>query len=234
MVSAGIARAVAEPGVTLEFMKERRGEEGERSSGTLEVSGSGRVEVAPDEAVVQLSIMTEAKTASEAVATNAKITQAVVDAVSAEPNHGVTTDGLGVAPMTRYDQATHTTVLVGFRATNGVSAKTKVDYAGQIYDTGIRAGANQSSGIEFRLQSEGPYRQQALQRAVEDASMQAKVVAQAAGLELVGTETISIDSDEGRFYLRSAALEADAPQTPVLPGDLTISAGVRMVYRTRG
>jgi uncharacterized protein len=205
----------------------------QHENGTIEVSGSGRVEIAPDEAVVQLSIITEAKTATEAVAANAKSTQAVVDAVSAQPNHGVTTSGLGVSPVTRYDQNTQITTIVGFRATNGVSVKTKVGYAGQVYDAGIRAGANQSSGIDFRLQNEGPYRQEALRLAVEDAAEQAKTVAKAANVELMGAETIAIDAGGGRFYLRAAALGTDAPQTPVIPGDLTIAAGVRIVFRTR-
>lgn len=206
--------------------------EGGGGRGTLEVSGSGRVEVAPDEAVVQLGVVTEAKTASDAVATNAKITQAVVDAVSAEPNHGVTTGGLGVSPMTRYDEPTHTTVTVGFRATHGVSVKTKIGHAGRIYDAGIRAGANESGGIEFRVQQEGAHHLEALRLAVEDAAAQARVVALAAGVTLGEAETISIDAGGGRPYARSMALAADSVPTPVSPGNLTISAGVRVVYRT--
>ena len=202
--------------------------------GTIEVSGSGRVEVAPDEAVVQLSTITEAKTAGEAVAASAAATQAVVDAVSAEPNHGVTTSGLGLAPITHYDPQTQVTTIVGYRATNGVSVRTKIGYAGQVFDAGIRAGANQSSGIDFRLQNDAPYREEALRLAVEDALVQARIVAKAAGVEVLGPETIAIDSGGGRLYLRAAALDAGSPRTPVLPGDLTISAGVRMVLRTRG
>lgn len=207
---------------------------GEDTRGTLEVAGSGRVEVAPDEAVVQLSVVTEAKTAGEAVAQSAALTQAVVDAVAAEPNHGVTTSGLGVGPITHYDPSTQVTSVVGYRATNGVSVRTKVGYAGQVFDAGIRAGANQSSGIDFRLQQEGPHREQALRLAVEDALAQGRVVAQAAGLHILGVETLAVDSGGGRFFLRTAALEAGTPRTPVLPGDLTISAGVRMTLRTRG
>jgi uncharacterized protein YggE len=201
--------------------------------GTIEVSGTGRVEVAPDEAVVQLSIVTEAKTASEAVAANASTTQAVVDAVSAEPNHGVTTSGLGLAPMTQYDSQTQANSIVGYRATNGVSVRTKIGYAGQVFDAGIRAGANQSSGIEFRVQQEASHREQALQLAVEDALAQGRIAAKAAGVQVLGVETISVDSG-GRFYQRTAADDGGSPRTPVLPGAMTISAGVRMVLRTRG
>ena len=65
---------------------------------TLQVTGTGKVQAEPDEAVVDLGVFADAKTAAEAVAANAKQTQAVIDAVSAEPNHGVTTLGLGVSP----------------------------------------------------------------------------------------------------------------------------------------
>lgn len=207
-------------------------DKGGSALGTLEVSGSGQVEVAPDEAVVQLSVVTESKTAGEAVADNASVTQAVVDAVSAEPNHGVTTSGLGLYPVTSYDPGTQVTSIVAYRATNGVSVRTKIGYAGQVYDAGIRAGANQSSGIDYRLQNESPFRDDALRLAVEDALAQARIVAKAAGVELLGPETIAIDSGR-RFQLRAAALDVASPRTPVLPGDLTISAGVRMVLRTR-
>lgn len=215
-------------------MKHQDDDKGKGVRGTIEAAGSGRVEVAPDEAVVQLSIVTEAKTAGEAVAANATATQAVVDAVAAEPNHGVTTSGLGLGPLTQYDPQTQVTSIVGYRATNGVSVKTKVGYAGQVFDAGVAAGANQSSGIDFRLQQDGPFREQALRLAVEDALAQARIVAAAAGVEVLGVETIAIDSGGGRFFLRTAALDAGTPRTPVLPGDLTISAGVRMVLRTRG
>lgn len=201
--------------------------------GTIEVSGAGRVEVAPDEADVHLSVITEAATATEAVAANATTTQAVIDAVSAVPNHGVTTVGLSVSPVTRYDQATGTSTIVGFRATNGVRVKTKVGYAGQVFDAGFRAGANRSSGIDFRVQNEAPHREKALRLAIDDAFAQARIVASAAAVELVGPETISVDSGGNRFFLRAMALEAGAPPTPVQPGDLTIAAGVRIVFRTR-
>lgn len=202
--------------------------------GTLEVSGTGRVEVSPDEAVVGLSVVTEAKTAAEAVADNAKATQAVVQAVSALPNHGVTTFGLSVSPLTRYDQATGTTTIVGFRATNGVSVRTKIDYAGRVFDEGIRAGANQSSGIDFRLQNEAPHRERALELAVDEAHAQARAVAKAAGVELVGPRSISVDPSGGpRPLLRATALDASAPPTPVQPGDVTVAASVRIVFRIR-
>ena len=201
--------------------------------GTLQVTGTGKIEVAPDEALVRLSVLTEGKTATEAVEANAKQTQAVIDAVSAEPNHGVTTTGLSVNPIIKYDPEAHTSSIVGFRATNAVEVKTKVGYASQIYDAGIKAGANQSSGITFRVQNEAPHRAEALRAAVKQAHHEAKIVADSAKVTLEGPETIHIDSGGGRIFYRSEALDAKAPATPVIPGDLTISASVQILYRTK-
>src|SRR6185503_10169450 len=191
------------------------------------------VQVAPDEAVVDLSVLTEGKTAAEAVASNAKLTQALVAAVSSQPNHGVTTTGLGVSPIISYDTNTNVGKIVGFRATDGVQVKTKIGYAGQIYDAGIAAGANQSSGITFRVQNEAPHREEALRIAVEEAYKEAKIVAKAAHTELDGPESIQIDPGGGRIFYRAEAFDAKAAATPVIPEDKTITASVQILFRTR-
>ncbi len=201
-------------------------------SDKLQVTGTGKVQVAPDEAVVDLGVTSEAKTAAEAVADNAKRTRAVMDAVSAQPNHGVTTLGLGVSPLYSYDPNTHVGTIVGFRATNGVQVRTKIGYAGQIYDAGVAAGASESSGIAFRLQNEQPHREEALRLAVMSAQTEAGIVAKAAGVDLAGIESIQIAAAGGGIYYRAAALDA-AVATPVQPEDKTISASVDMVFRLR-
>ncbi len=201
--------------------------------GTLLVTGTGKIQVAPDEALVTLGVLTDGKTAAEAVATNAQYTQALVDAVSSQPNHGVTTTGLSLSPIISYDPTTNVGTVVGFRATNGVEVKTKVGYAGQIYDAGITAGANQSSGITFRIQNEAPHREEALRLAVEDAYSEAKIVAKTAKVSLDGAESIQIDPGGGRIIYRATALDSKAMATPVIPEDRTIAASVQIRFRTR-
>ncbi|HSK01785.1 MAG TPA: SIMPL domain-containing protein [Kofleriaceae bacterium] len=205
----------------------------DRQGTNVTATGTGKVQVAPDEAVVQLSIITEGTTAAEAVAANARYTQAVINAVSAQPNHGVTTSGLSVYPIVNYQQD-QPPKIVGFRATNGVEVTTKPDYVGQIYDAGIAAGANQSSGITFRVQNEAPHREEALRLAMEQAFAEAKVVAIAANVELRGVETVQIEPPQERFFFRTEALDAKAaPTTPVIPESRTITARVHVQFRTR-
>lgn len=200
--------------------------------GTLEVTGVGRVTAAPDEATVSLTVITEGKTAGEAVAANAKQTQSVIEAVTEQPNHGVTTSGLGVNPIFEYDVLSHPRI-VGYRATNSVTVKTKIGYAGQVFDAGVQAGANESSGLGFGSSNEAQYREDALRLAVRTAFVEARAVAKAADVELEGPESITIEPSGGRVFFRTASLERNAAATPVLPEDMTITANVRMVFRTR-
>ena len=202
-------------------------------NGTLDVTGTGRVSVAPDEATVSLAVITEGKTAGEAVGANARETQAVVEAVSVQPHHGVTTSGLGVSPIIEYDSSSRARI-VGYRATNGVVVKTKIGYAGQIFDAGVNAGANESSGITFGLGNEAQYREDALRLAVRCAFCEARSVAKTADVELEGPESISIDPSGGQMMHRTVALDRSSPATPVIPQDLMITASVRMVFRTKG
>jgi uncharacterized protein YggE len=59
------------------------------------------------------------------------------------------------------------------------------------------------------------------------------VVAKAAKVGLEGAESIWIDSGAGRLMFRAMALEQGSVPTPVIPEDLTISASVRIVFRTQ-
>jgi uncharacterized protein YggE len=134
--------------------------------------------------------------------------------------------------MFHYDAVTQTSKIVGYRATNGVTVKTKIGHAGQVFDAGMKAGANESSGINFRLRDETPFRAEALRLAVEIAFAEAAVVAKSAQVTLEGAESIWIDSGPGRLMFRTMALEKDSMPTPVIPEDLTIAASVRIVFRT--
>jgi len=204
----------------------------DRQPSNLTVTGTGRVQAAPDEAVVRLSIVTEGKTSAEAVASNAEKAQAVIDAVSAQPNHGVTTSGLSVYPVISYEPDGSVGKVVGFRATNSVEVTTKVGYVGQIFDAGIGAGATESSGITFRVQNEAPYREEALRLAVEEALREARIVAKAADIEIGGVESMQVEPGNGVSFYRAEALDAKV-QTPVIPERQTITARVHVQFRTR-
>src|SRR5690606_28443961 len=114
-----------------------------------------------------------------------------------------------------------------------VEVLTKPIYAGRIYDAGVEAGANQSSGISFRVQDERPYREEALRLAVKQAYADARVVAETAAIKLEGPVSIEIDPTPEPVSYRATTLSAEAASSPVIPDELTIAATVRVVLRTK-
>jgi uncharacterized protein YggE len=154
----------------------------------IEVTGMGAVQVAPDQAVISLSVITRASSRAEAVTDNGTRTQAVIEAVSTLPVLAVTSSGIGVTPIHNR----------GFRATQSVTIVGRPEDIAHVYDVGVRAGANQSSGVSLQLADEWPHRAVALRLAVERARADARVVAEATGMEL-GPMCVRIEPEPGLF-----------------------------------
>ena len=203
--------------------------EQQKAHGSLEATGVGSVEVAPDLAEVRLSVITEAATATLATSSNAERLREVLDAVEALPHRRISTLGLSLQPIYRFDSATDTSSITGYRAENSIKVEAAVDDAGQIFDAGIAAGANTSSGIDFRLLDDQPYREEAIDLAFRQAHADASAVASAAAVKLLGPEELTVEPQAFRprplfdLALREAS-------TPVLPGLLTVSATVRVRF----
>lgn len=202
----------------------------DRSKRFLDVTGYGVIEVPPDLAEVRLAVITEAPTAAEATRLNAELLRQVLDAVDALPHERVSTVGLSLHPMYTYDPAAGTSAITGYRAENSIAVETEVEDAGAIFDAGIAAGANTSSGIGFRLRDERPLREEALALAYQQAHADATTVAAVAGVRLLGPDELTIEP-EGRIYrpMLELARSADV-STPVMPGLLSVSASVRVRF----
>jgi len=200
--------------------------------GTLEVSGHGEVGAAPDVATTRLAVITEAKTAAQAARDNAAAMQKITSVVQGLPHRTISTSGLGVHPVSTWNSDTRTSTITGFRADNGVTVESDIDGAGVIFDAGIAAGANQSSGITFGLLDDRPHREEALRIAVKEAHADASVVASTANAVLTGSQSIEVDPASAPAVRRLDLARAEAA-TPVMPGALTIAARVRIVFRYR-
>lgn len=208
--------------------------EQQQGHGSLEATGVGSIEVAPDVAEVRLSVITEAPTATLAARSNAERLREVLDAVEALPHQRVSTVGLALQPIHRFDPASGASSITGYRAENTIKVEAAIDEAGRIFDAGIAAGANTSSGIGFRLQDDRPYREEAIYLAYQQAHADASAVASAADVLLLGPEELAVEPESAgprpRFEL---ARSADVP-TPVLPGLLTVTATVRVRFALQG
>ena len=206
------------------------GHDKQKIIGTLDLSGEGRVLIKPDIAAVRLSIITEEKTADEAVARNARKANEVIERLLRfeMPRDAIKTTGLSLYPLYQTDPGTNATQLVGYRAQDSISVEVPVQLAGKVYDAGIAAGATESSGITFGLKDERPFRAEALDLAVKAARSEADAVCRAMDVKLCGPRSIRVTQGSGPLQMRvERMMKSD---TPVLPGDLTITAGVQVTF----
>lgn len=199
---------------------------------TINVSGNGEVRVAPDLLRLDIAVETQGKTAIAAGESNAKLAQRVMVALRDKLG------GRGTVQSGSYDLfpvtdnppngASH---IVGYRAVNSLRVRTgDLDLAGALIDAALAAGANQINSLNFGLRDDSAARAQAIARAVGAAQRQARALAAALGVKL-GPILRASTAGEGMPEPTPRFAMAAAPQTPVAPGRISVSAGVWLVYR---
>jgi uncharacterized protein YggE len=105
---------------------------------------------------------------------------------------------------------------------------------GSVLDESVKAGANTGGTVRFGIADDDELSKQALKNAVQDARGKADAMAAALGVTITGVHSIS----EGSLSMPVAMQEsfradlaaAPAAGTPVEPGELKITAQVRVVY----
>src|SRR2546430_9858410 len=108
---------------------------------TVTTLGHGVVTVAPDEATVSAGVHTQAASASQALAENARLMNAVVAALKAAGGKSLQTQQVSLYPQTSPEGQ-----VTSYVADNSVSAKTKIATAGALVAAAVGAGANTVSG----------------------------------------------------------------------------------------
>lgn len=117
-----------------------------------------------------------------------------------------------------------------------------IDEVGDVIDTAVDAGADSIDRVTFTLSEDrrADRREAALRRAIQGARSEAEVVADEVGTSIVAATVV--DTSDGRVspvhrdvsYAADAAMEMPAPdsvETGVEPGDVTVTADVRIQYR---
>lgn len=204
----------------------------DNNSHTITVNGEGQVLARPDVATLRLGVLSTAKSAQEAMAANAQLMENVLGKIRAlgVPSEDLQTAGFNVSPIFEEDQKQpRYGQIVGYRVEDTLVVRADVGKAGRLLDEGVGAGANVASGISFGLRDEAPLRQRALKSAVAAARHDAEVVAKAMGVTLKSARTVEVTHGGSPVLERTAFRAA----TPIEAGQITISAGVRMVFQFR-
>lgn len=204
---------------------------------TITVAGEGEATAQPDVAYVSVGVVTQAPTAAQATADNARLLNSVLDALRGRgvESRDLQTSGLSVSPQYAQGRSERPDI-IGYQAINNVTVTVNdVARAGELLDAALGAGANRVGGLRFSIRDTAALRQQALAQAVAAARTNAEAIAASLGLPLSGVSTVveeSVNVPTPRAVAFSAPAAAPAaPPTPVEAGELHVTARVRIAFR---
>lgn len=152
---------------------------------SVQASATASVSVAPDQARIQIGVVSQAATASAAAAQNATLLQSVLDKLkdAAGPKAEVKTVSYSLNPNYDFSKGAHT--LKGYIANNLVRVTTDdLASVGKIIDAATQSGANEVSSLEFTLKDQSQARAEALRKAALQARAEAGAMAGALSLKL--------------------------------------------------
>lgn len=224
----GIAKAAqATPGAAQEANA--------RGVATVQVVGSGTVDVSPDSASIVIGVDVTLPTLAEAQAEATDTMEAVIAAIQARdiPEEAIQTATFSVNPIREYDQVTGVPgAVTGFQVTNQVGVDTNdLDDLGALLDAAVAAGANSIYGITFYLEDPTDANSDARRLAFEDARTRAGELAENAGLTLGNVIAIQEGSLGGvPYYSADMAQGRAGGGPPIAPGVTSISVAVDVVF----
>ena len=156
----------------------------EPPSPRIMVVGQGESTIAPDLALLSLSVMREAPTAREALTANNDAMAAVISAMKAAgiEERDLQTAGVQIAPRYNYTpkpDGSQEAKLVAYQVTNTLSVRVRdLGKTGEILDKSVTLGVNEGGGISFTNDDPSAAMTEARKKAVADAISKATTLAE--------------------------------------------------------
>jgi len=204
------------------------------------VSGEGEATVAPDLALISLSVMREAKTAREAMDANNDAMAAVIAAMKAFgiEERDLQTAGIQINPRYNYtnkSDGSQEAELVAYQVTNTLSVRLRdIDKAGEVLDKAVTLGVNQGGNITFSNEDPAATVTQARKKAVADAVAKAKTLAEAAGVGLGRVLEISDQNTRpAPMPIQAKAFDAAGAAAPVQAGENAYTVQVTVTFELK-
>lgn len=206
---------------------------------TINLSATGEVKAAPDEASISLGVRTEAHSAAQAISDNRSRMNNVLASLASQgvEKRDIQTSSINLSAQYAYEQNVPPR-LTGYQAENTVTITVR-DLArlGSVVDAVTAGGANQIGGISFRIADPSSQQDEARRRAVRKLRASADVLAQAAGLRVARLVNLS-EGEAAPILPMMRTMAAAAPKfagpTPVEPGETSVSVTVSGIYELGG
>ena len=205
------------------------------------VTGQGSVDVAPDMAVLALTVTREAKTARAALDANSAAMSEVLSAMRAEGIKARDLQTLGVSIQPRYIYPPQKSSgereprhIAGYTVRNSLKVRVRdINAIGKILDKSVTLGVNEGGNILFTNDDPSSAITEARIKAMKNALAKAQTLAEAAGVKTGKILEISEQSFSPRPMPMARAelsMARSADAVPVATGENTYKVTVNVSY----
>jgi uncharacterized protein YggE len=205
-------------------------------SSELSVVGEGKVDVVPDNASVNVGINVDnKKSTAEVQQMLDKTHNNIVDAMLklGIKKEDITTQNYSISPA--YEFVDNQNKPNGFTGSASLSIKLKkIELVSQVVQAATAAGATDIQGTSFSVENPDAYREEARNKAIQNAKEQAQKLATTSGIRL-GKETKILESNNNTatvpvFGTAMSAKVASSNGPEIQPGSQTISSVVTLYF----
>ena len=205
----------------------------------LSVSGTGKVYIKPDIALVSLGVKTQALKSQDAVNQNNEKMTAITKAVKdlGVEDKDIQTTNYNLSPV--YDWTESGRIFKGYSLDQAISVKIRnFDKINDILDKATSAGANTVGDLQFTIDDREKALSEARTKAISEAKVKAQNLARESGLRLV--KLVNVYESNG-YYPQpmygmgdsAMAKEVSSVAPSIQTGQMEVSATVNLIYKIK-
>jgi uncharacterized protein YggE len=196
---------------------------------SVSVTGEASISKAPDIAILQAGVTSQAKTARDAMSASAKLMTAVLASLkdSGIAENDIQTSRLSLQPIR--EQNKNPANIVAVEASSLLTVRLRdINKSADVLDKMISAGANLVTGISFDVSEPSKLLDQARGEAIADARRKAEIYATAAGASL--GRPLSISEGYVSRPRQPGMMMREAAAMPIQAGEEKIGITVQVSY----
>lgn len=211
-------------------------------TGAISMTGTGEVSGKPDMAIISSGVVTQGKTARDALSANTQAMNRIFEVLQSADieMRDIQTSNFSVSPQYIYsDQRDDNGYqlpprISGYQVANTLTVQVRdLDNLGTLLDSVVSVGSNQINSISFAVSDTAPLLDDARRAAMADAIAKARLYTEAAGVNL--GKILSISEAEAFFapppnMELMARMEMSSSPVPVAAGELSFSRQITVVW----
>ena len=211
-------------------------------TGAISMTGTGEVSGKPDMAIISSGVVTQGKTARDALNANTQAMNRIFEVLQSADieMRDIQTSSFSVTPQYVYSDRRDENgyqrppQISGYQVANTLTVQVRdLDNLGTLLDSVVSVGSNQINSISVAVSDTAPLLDDARRAAMADAIAKAQLYTEAAGVNL--GKILSI-SETGAFFAPPpnmelmARMEMSSSPVPVAAGELSFSKQITVVW----